>query len=69
MGCLCLLAMAIIMFVAMRHMYKNKKKNMAIVVGGMTIFVSALGLVRRQSPIIKAVLWMKAMIPITLSSF
>lgn len=47
----------------MRKMYQNKKKNIAILLGSLVIFVSALGLVRAQSPIIGDVLWMKAMIP------
>lgn len=63
MGCLGISTMAIIMFVAMRDMYKNKKKNIAIVAGSIVLFISALALVRAQSPFIKDVLWMKAMIP------
>lgn len=63
MTCLGISTMAIIMFVAMRSMYQNKKKNMMIVVGSIVLFVSALGLVRAQAPIIGDVLWMKAMIP------
>ena len=56
-------AMALIMFFTMRKMYQNKKKNIAIILGSIILFVSALGLVRAQSPIIGDVLWMKAMIP------
>ncbi|WP_026450183.1 DUF305 domain-containing protein [Aequorivita capsosiphonis] len=63
MTCLGISAMAIIMFVVMRKMYQNKKKNMAILLGSLILFVGALGLVRAQSPIIGDVLWMKAMIP------
>tara|TARA_R110000765_G_scaffold9911_2_gene30817 strand:+ start:6481 stop:6966 length:486 start_codon:yes stop_codon:yes gene_type:complete len=63
MSCLGIAAMAIIMFVAMRGMYQNRKKNIGIVVGSIILFVSALGLVRAQGPIIGDVLWMKAMIP------
>lgn len=63
MSCLGISAMAIIMYVAMRNMYQNKKKNMAIIVGSIALFISALGLVRAQAPIIGDVLWMKAMIP------
>jgi uncharacterized protein (DUF305 family) len=55
--------MAIIMYVAMRGMYQNKKKNIAIIVGSIALFLAALGLVRIQAPIIGDVLWMKAMIP------
>ena len=63
MSCLGISAMAIIMFVAMRNMYKDKKKNMAIIVGSIALFVSALALVRSQAPVVGDVLWMKAMIP------
>ena len=56
-------AMAVIMLSLMLNMYKNKKKNMAIFIGSFLLFVSALGLVRAQAPIIGDVLWMKAMIP------
>lgn len=63
MTCLGISTMAIIMFVAMRGMYKNKKKNIGIVVGSVLLFISALGLVRAQAPIIGDVLWMRAMIP------
>ena len=63
MSCLGIATMAIIMFVAMRSMYKNKKKNIAIVVVSIGLFASALGLVRAQAPIVGDVLWMKAMIP------
>lgn len=63
MSCLGIAAMALIMFVAMRSMYQNKKKNTAIIVGAIILFSGALSLVRTQSPIIGDVLWMKAMIP------
>ena len=63
MSCLGISAMAIIMFVAMRNMYKNKNKNIGIVAGSIILFITALGLVRIQAPIIGDVLWMKAMIP------
>ncbi len=63
MSCLGIAAMAIIMFVAMRGMYQNKKKNIGIIVGSIVLFVGALGLVRVQAPIIGDILWMKAMIP------
>lgn len=63
MSCLGIAAMAVIMFVTMRHMYKNKLKNTVIIVGSILLFVSALGLVRAQKPIIGDLLWMKAMIP------
>ena len=63
MTCLGISAMALIMFFTMRKMYLNKKKNIAIVLGSIILFVSALGLVRVQKPIVGDVLWMKAMIP------
>mgnify|MGYP000583752524 CR=1 FL=1 len=63
MVCLGIAAMAIIMFVAMRGMYQNKKKNIAIVLGSIVLFVSALALVRDQKSTVGDVLWMKAMIP------
>jgi Na+/melibiose symporter-like transporter len=63
MSCLGISTMAIIMYVAMRGMYQNKKKNIAIIVGSIALFLAALGLVRVQAPIIGDVLWMKAMIP------
>ena len=63
MTCLGISAMAVIMWFVMRKMYQNKKKNIAILLGSFILFVSALGLVRAQSPIVGDVLWMKAMIP------
>ena len=63
MVCLGISAMALIMFFFMRKMYQNKKKNIAILLGSLVLFVGALGLVRAQSPIVGDVLWMKAMIP------
>ena len=63
MTCLGIAAMAVIMFVAMRKMYQNKKKNIAIILGSIVLFGGALTLVRIQAPIVGDVLWMKAMIP------
>ena len=63
MTCLGISAMAVIMWFFMRKMYQNKKKNIAILAGSFILFVSALGLVRIQSPIIGDILWLKAMIP------
>ena len=63
MTCLGISTMAVIMWFAMRKMYQNKKKNIAILLGSGILFVGALGLVRAQSPIIGDVLWLKAMIP------
>ena len=55
-------AMAIIMFLFMRNMYKDRTKNIGIIVGSVTIFLISLFLVRQQEPI-EDVRWMKAMIP------
>jgi len=63
MVCLGIATMSIIMFVAMRGMYQNKKKNMAIVLGSIILFTGALILVREQRSTVGDVLWMKAMIP------
>ena len=63
MTCLGISTMAVIMWFFMRKMYQNKKKNIAILVGSFVLFISALGLVRTQAPIIGDVFWLKAMIP------
>lgn len=63
MTCLGISTMAVIMLSFMLNMYKNKKKNIAIYIGSLVLFVSALGLVRTQGPIVGDVLYMKAMIP------
>ena len=63
MTCLGISAMAVIMLLFMLKMYKNKKKNFAILMGSLVLFIGALVLVRAQKPIIGDVLWMKAMIP------
>jgi Na+/melibiose symporter-like transporter len=48
MTCLGISAMAVIMWFFMRKMYKNKKKNISILLGSLVLFVTALGLVRAQ---------------------
>lgn len=63
MTCLGISTMAIIMLLFMLGMYKDKKKNIAIVVGSILLFASALVLVRAQKPIIGDMLWLRAMIP------
>lgn len=63
MACLGIATMAIIMFVAMRKMYTNRKKNIAIILGSLALFIGALVLVRSQRPLIGDVLYMEAMIP------
>ena len=62
MALLGICTMAVIMLTVMLGMYKNRKKNVAIYVGSLLIFISALSLVRAQIPV-GDVLWMKAMIP------
>lgn len=63
MVCLGISTMAVIMLLFMLGMYKNKQKNIAIIVGSCLLFGSALFLVRAQKPIVGDVLWMEAMIP------
>lgn len=55
--------MAVIMLLFMLGMYKNKKKNMGILLGSLVLFSSALFLVRTQKPIIGDILWLRGMIP------
>lgn len=62
MTCLGISAMAVIMLLIMITMYTDKKKNIAILLGSIILFVSALSLVRTQTPI-GDVLYLKAMIP------
>ncbi|MCB0647056.1 MAG: DUF305 domain-containing protein [Saprospiraceae bacterium] len=54
--------MAIIMFLFMKDMYKNKMKNTLIVIGSLLMMTLATLLVRTQVPI-DDLKWMKAMIP------
>lgn len=63
MVCLGISTMALIMFFFMRNMYKNKKKNLGIIIGSIVLFLGSLGLVRDQKSTVGDVLWMKAMIP------
>lgn len=62
MTCLGISAMALIMLFFMLNMYKDKKKNLGIVMGSIILFVSALTLVRTQTPVDDKV-YMRAMIP------
>ncbi|SFH40338.1 DUF305 domain-containing protein [Pontibacter chinhatensis] len=62
MACLGIAAMAVIMFFFMKDMYMDKKKNTAILLGSLMLFIGALTLARTQTPI-GDVLYMKAMIP------
>ncbi len=61
--CLGIATMALIMFFFMKNMYKNKRKNLGIVLGSIVLFLGALGLVRDQKSTVGDVLWMKGMIP------
>lgn len=55
-------SMTLVMFFFMRHMYENKQANAAIVIAGLVLIGSGLGLVRSQVTV-GDVAWMKAMIP------
>ncbi|MBU2996459.1 DUF305 domain-containing protein [Cellulophaga baltica] len=63
MTCLGISAMALIMLFFMLKMYKNTKKNIAIIFGSIIIFFGSLSLVRAQKPIIGDLFWLRAMIP------
>lgn len=63
MVCLGIATMAVIMWFFMRLMYTDKKKNIAILLGSLVLFLGALFLVRDQKSTVGDVLWMKAMIP------
>lgn len=54
--------MALVMLFFMRHMYKNKKANLAIVLGSVVLMGLGLWLVRSQTTV-GDIAWMKAMIP------
>lgn len=62
MACLGIAAMAVIMLYFMRKMYRNRMKNVLVVVGSFLVFVGALALVRTQTPV-GDVAYMRAMIP------
>lgn len=55
-------SMALVMLFFMRHMYKSRRANLAIVVGSVALIAVSLGLVRSQATV-GDVSWMKAMIP------
>lgn len=55
-------AMAVIMLLFMWSMYKNKARNVAVLVGSVVVFAGALWLLRSQETV-GDVAWMKAMIP------
>lgn len=54
--------MSIIMFLFMQHMYKNKSKNIIIVLGSLFLMAVSTFMVRNQIPV-NDIKWMKAMIP------
>ncbi|SDR73559.1 protein of unknown function [Halopseudomonas litoralis] len=54
--------MALVMLFFMRHMYRNKMANLAIVIGSIALMGLGLGLVRSQATVADTA-WMKAMIP------
>ena len=55
-------AMAVIMLTFMRGMYTSNKTNLAIYLGSLVVFLSALFLVRSQTTV-EDQSWMRAMIP------
>lgn len=55
-------SMALVMLFFMRHTYKDKQANIAIVIGSVALMGLGLWLVRSQATV-GDVAWMKAMIP------
>jgi peptidoglycan/LPS O-acetylase OafA/YrhL len=55
-------SMALVMLFFMRHMYRNKRANLAIIFGGLALIGLGLWLVRSQATV-GDIAWMKAMIP------
>jgi peptidoglycan/LPS O-acetylase OafA/YrhL len=55
-------SMALVMLFFMRHMYKDKQANIAIVIGSIALMGLGIWLVRSQATV-GDVAWMKAMIP------
>ena len=55
-------SMALVMLSFMRHMYTNKRANLAIVIGGVALIGLGTWLVRSQATV-GEIAWMKAMIP------
>lgn len=55
-------SMTLVMLFFMRHMYKDKRANLAIAIGGVALIGLGLGLVRSQATV-GEISWMKAMIP------
>lgn len=55
-------SMALVMLFFMRHMYKDKRANIAIIIGSVALMILGFCLVRSQETV-GDVAWMKAMIP------
>lgn len=55
-------SMALVMLFFMRHMYKNSRANLAIVIASVALMGAGLWLVRTQATVAD-VAWMEAMIP------
>jgi peptidoglycan/LPS O-acetylase OafA/YrhL len=55
-------SMALVMLFFMRHMYRNRRANLAIVAGSIALMGLGLWLVRSQATV-GDVAWMEAMIP------
>ncbi|WP_024610720.1 DUF305 domain-containing protein [Pseudoalteromonas sp. TB64] len=55
-------AMAVIMLLFMLNMYKDKKKNIAVLIASVAVFAGSLFLVRSQATVADSS-WMSAMIP------
>lgn len=55
-------SMALVMLFFMRHMYKDKRANLAIVIGSVALMGLGLWLVRSQATVGDSA-WLKAMIP------
>ena len=62
MALLMVAPMAVVMMAMMGRMYPNKRKNSAIIVSGVVVFIATLFALRTQTPI-SDVQYMKAMIP------
>jgi hypothetical protein len=62
MSCIMTGAMALVMLGFMRHMYRDRRKNLAIVAGSVALMALGFALVRSQATV-GDVAWMKGMIP------